>query len=152
MPTPSKNQGRIIGSVPHARMSVADREFLQAVPHSGSLVHLGDQTGPVDKRTVFYRCGSGHTIEITFAANAAVPQLWQCASHSSPAPLLHQDDVAAAGAVLADLEEPGRDRTSGRTHYDHVRARRTPADLEALLQERLEALRARRGEAHGVPA
>ncbi len=77
----------------------------------------------------FYDCPNGHTIVLPFSAEADVPVLWECR--------------CGAEAVLRDSQKP--EPKSGkppRTHWDMLLERRTVGELEDLLAERLELLRA----------
>lgn len=86
---------------------------------------------------VTYRCHDGHETTVRLAIDAEVPDLWECrtcsqsASHSGAAP---------EGEFLPE----GRKAHVPRSHWDQLIARRTIPELEALLEERLQLLRARR--------
>ena len=73
-----------------------------------------------------------------FAADAEIPEIWE-----SP-------KTGQEGILLDDAGEPVvRDEAEGkvpRTHWDMLLERRTRAELEELLQERLDFLRARKGQ------
>jgi hypothetical protein len=89
------------------------------------------------KRSV-YRTAEGETFEVVFAAEADVPQTWE-------SPKSGREGVLLAG----DGEPVDRDQTEAkvpRSHWDMLLERRSRAELEELLQERLEFLRARRGQ------
>jgi len=76
-----------------------------------------------------YECPNGHTIILPFSTEAEVPLVWECR--------------CGAEAVLHDAAKP--DETPGkavRTHWDMLLERRTVKELEELLEERLELLRA----------
>jgi len=88
-------------------------------------------------RTVLYSCPSGHETRLRFALDALAPADWDCPRCRDSAVLLD----AGGGPVLA---EERREPRHVRSHLDIVRERRTDDELEALLQERLELLRARR--------
>ena len=89
------------------------------------------------KRSV-YRTPDGSTFEVVFAAEADVPDTWE-----SPKTGVEGRLVAADGELVQSDES--EDKTP-RTHWDMLLERRTRAELEELLQERLEHLRARRGQ------
>ena len=77
---------------------------------------------------VRYECEHGHTTVVPFSVEAEeIPVLWECRCGST---------ALQAGA---DLPEPEPTRHI-RTHWDMLLERRTIADLEALLSERLELL------------
>ncbi len=75
-----------------------------------------------------YDCPNGHTTILPFAAEADVPVLWECR--------------CGAQAVLRDAQRPDPKPTKPqRTHWDMLLERRTIAELEELLDERLDLLR-----------
>lgn len=79
-----------------------------------------------------YHCPNGHTILLPFAAGAEMPPVWECR--------------CGAQALLEDATRPEPKPTKpARTHWDMLMERRTVAELEELLAERLELLRS--GEA-----
>jgi hypothetical protein len=75
---------------------------------------------------------------VVFAADAEIPETWE-----SP-------KAGVEGVLLdADGKPVVRDAAEGkapRTHWDMLLERRTRAELEELLEERLEFLRARKGQ------
>jgi hypothetical protein len=76
-----------------------------------------------------YDCPNGHTIVLPFSVQADVPVIWGCR--------------CGAEALLRDASQP--ELKSGkrpRTHWDMLLERRTVGELEVLLGERLELLRA----------
>jgi cell division septation protein DedD len=81
------------------------------------------------RQDVEYGCPNGHRFEIPFAAEADVPPTWEC--RICGAQSLRVDGVAPE-------EKPGK---PARTHWDMLLERRTVADLEEVLAERLEVLR-----------
>ncbi len=76
-----------------------------------------------------YVCESGHESVMPFAAEAEIPYTWECQTCRKPA---QRADVAAPEAVAGKKV---------RTHWDMLLERRTFADLEVVLAERLEVLR-----------
>lgn len=92
---------------------------------------------PAPTRRVSYECAGGHVTALTFAREAKAPPTWTCPRCSRDGSL-----TDAGGGPLDD--EPVAEVKPGRTHLDIVRERRTTAELEVLLAERLELLRARR--------
>ena len=96
----------------------------------------GVEFSPRLKKT--YQASDGTTFEVVFAADAEIPDTWE-----SP-------KAGVEGVLLdADGKPVVRDAAEGktpRTHWDMLLERRTRAELEELLQERLEFLRARRGQ------
>lgn len=85
-----------------------------------------------------YRSADGTTFEVMFSADAEVPTQWE-----SP-------KTGVEGRLVADdgelVEQEKADAKVARTHWDMLLERRSRAELEELLQERLDFLRARRGE------
>jgi RNA polymerase binding protein RbpA len=76
-----------------------------------------------------YDCPNGHTIILPFSTEAEVPPVWECR--------------CGAEALLRDAEKPEPKATKPqRTHWDMLLERRTVSELEELLDERLELLRA----------
>jgi hypothetical protein len=92
---------------------------------------------PCATRLVGYRCPAGHHFELRFAAEAdALPPTWACRRCGDDA---RTDDAAVGEPVLTRAEQYAlRPR---KTHSDMLHERRTMAELEALLDERLALLR-----------
>ena len=75
-----------------------------------------------------YDCPNGHTVVLPFAEDADVPALWECR--------------CGAEALLRDGERPEeKNAKPQRTHWDTLLERRSIAELEELLDERLDLLR-----------
>ena len=91
------------------------------------------------RRKVTYRTDDGNTFEVVFAADAEIPEVWSSPRTGQEGRLVAED------GTLVETETP--EVKAPRTHWDMLLERRTRAELEELLQERLEYLRARRGEA-----
>ncbi|MBN9606796.1 MAG: RNA polymerase-binding protein RbpA [Actinomycetales bacterium] len=89
------------------------------------------------RRKAVYRAEDGSTFEMTFAADAEIPEVWQSPRTGQEGRLVDEDGALVA-VEEAEVKAP-------RTHWDMLLERRTRAELEELLQERLELLRARRG-------
>lgn len=96
----------------------------------------GVEFSPRVKKT--YRAADGTTFEVVFAADAEIPPVWESPKTGQEGILLGEDGNPV------ELEET--DTKTPRTHWDMLLERRTRAELEELLQERLEYLRARRGQ------
>lgn len=96
----------------------------------------GVEFSPRVKRT--YRAADGSTFDVVFAAEADIPPVWESPKSGQEGVLLGSDGEPV------DLEES--ESKAPRTHWDMLLERRTRAELEELLQERLELLRARRGQ------
>jgi len=97
----------------------------------------GVEFSPRLKKT--YRAENGTTFDVVFSADAEIPEVWE-----SP-------KTGQEGVLLTDAGEPVvRDVAEGkvpRSHWDMLLERRTRPELEELLQERLDVLRARKGGA-----
>lgn len=77
----------------------------------------------------YYDCPNGHTIVLPFAIEADVPVVWECR--------------CGREALLRDASKPEpKAGKPPRTHWDMLLERRTVGELEELLTERLELLRA----------
>ena len=91
------------------------------------------------RQDVEYGCPNGHRFEMPFALEAEVPPTWECRVCGAQA--LRVDGVAPE-------QKPGKPT---RTHWDMLMERRSVADLEEVLAERLEVLRGG-GIAHAAMA
>ncbi len=83
------------------------------------------------RQNVEYVCPEGHITSVPFSTEAEVPAVWECR--------------CGAEALQRDGSRP--DTKPGkppRTHWDMLLERRTIAELEDLLSERLELLRSGR--------
>ena len=84
-----------------------------------------------------YTCDTcGHDTTLMFAADAEPPQTWECRSCGAEARLKVDGEAVTLEAT---------DEKAARTHWDMLMERRTRAELEELLEERLAYIRARRG-------
>lgn len=83
------------------------------------------------RQPVSYDCPNGHETTMPFSLEAEIPPVWEC----------HCNAVA----LLRDGEQPEAKYVKpARTHWDMLLERRTTADLEVLLTERLDLLRSGR--------
>ena len=84
------------------------------------------------RQQVGYQCPQGHLFEITMSVEADVPAVWEC-------PRCGAEGLSVSG-ILPEVkaEKPAR------THWDMLLERRSEADLEEVLNERLEWLRSSR--------
>ncbi len=86
-----------------------------------------------DRTITRYTCPEGHVSELPFSVEADIPSLWECR--------------CGLDARLNDGPEPDlKPAKHQRTHWDMLLERRSVAELEELLEERLALLRAKRGE------
>ena len=75
-----------------------------------------------------YVCPLGHVTTLPFSVEADVPSLWECRCGEQ--------------ALLRDAAQPDAGPVKHvRSHWDMLLERRTVAELEDLLTERLELLR-----------
>ena len=97
---------------------------------------LGSVSYESDRHTEFaprsltsYDCPQSHETAVPFAAEAEIPYTWECR-------------VCGAMAERRNAEAPEAKAVKpARTHWDMLLERRTIAELEELLDERLELLR-----------
>jgi hypothetical protein len=88
---------------------------------------------PSERQIVVYVCPQAHRIELPFSIEAEIPPTWECRCGEE--------------ALLLDGKMPDRKPAKpARTHWDMLLERRSIPELEELLKERLEFLRASRGE------
>ncbi len=81
------------------------------------------------RQQVGYNCKQGHYFEITMSVEADIPAIWEC-------PRCGSESLSASGILPeAKAEKPVR------THWDMLLERRSVAELEDILTERLELLR-----------
>ncbi|MEY9211335.1 RNA polymerase-binding protein RbpA [Thermobifida halotolerans] len=86
------------------------------------------------RQEVTYDCPRGHRFAVTFASEAEIPANWECR-------------FCGDNALMVDGKQPQAKKTKpARTHWDMLLERRSMEDLEEVLAERLELLRARRRE------
>lgn len=89
---------------------------------------------PAPRNIAAYRCERGHEFSVPFSEEAEIPSTWDCR-------------LDGTVAKLIDGPEPETKKVKApRTHWDMLMERRTIADLEEVLAERLDVLRARRGQ------
>ena len=83
---------------------------------------------------ISFWCSNGHETRPSFAVDAEIPSSWDCPRCGLPA------NTDEKNPPPAKRTEPYK------THLAYVKERRSDADGEALLDEALAKLRARRGE------
>ena len=96
---------------------------------------LGSVSYESDRHTEFaprslttYDCPRGHETKMPFAAEADIPPTWECKQ-------------CGATALQRDIEQPEAKATKpARTHWDMLLERRSIAELEEVLNERLQVL------------
>jgi hypothetical protein len=91
-----------------------------------------DETGIefAPRQNISYDCLNGHDFDIPMAADAEIPFEWECPRCG-----------AQSRRRDAQAPEPKLDRPA-RTHWDMLLERRSLPELEDILSERLEMLRA----------
>lgn len=91
----------------------------------------------MERRETTYKCETcGNVTTLMFAADAEPPQKWECRACGAEAVLRVDGETITPDAT---------DEKVARTHWDMLLERRTRAELEELLEERLAFVRARRG-------
>jgi RNA polymerase-binding protein len=90
------------------------------------------------RQDVSFDCPKGHTFTVPFAAEAEIPTTWECRVCG-----------ATAFTTAGDLPAPKKVKPP-RSHWDMLLERRTVADLEEVLAERLAVIRGQRGMADDV--
>ena len=86
-----------------------------------------------ERQIVRYVCASNHVSELPFSIEADIPPSWECRCG--------QEAKLVDGPAVED-----KPTKVARTHWDMLLERRSIAELEELLEERLALLRASRGE------
>src|SRR5947207_3022847 len=85
------------------------------------------------RQEIAFDCPKGHHFTVPFAAEAEVPATWECR-------------VCGTIALTAAGDQPSPKKTKPpRSHWDMLRERRSIADLEQVLAERLALIRGDRG-------
>lgn len=93
----------------------------------GAVSYENDRnTDLAPRQAADYDCPKGHHFSVPFAAEAEVPETWECRFCGT-----------IALRVGAGAPEPKKTKPV-RTHMDMLRERRTTADLEEVLREALE--------------
>ncbi|MDR1711943.1 MAG: RNA polymerase-binding protein RbpA [Propionibacteriaceae bacterium] len=85
------------------------------------------------REEIGFECANGHTFFIMFALEANFPTDWDC-------PRCGAASKRTDGTV-GEVKQPRKTRR----HWDMLRERRSIAELEALLAERLAEVRKERG-------
>ena len=93
----------------------------------GAVSYENDRnTDLAPRQTADYDCPKGHHFAVPLAAEADVPDSWECRFCGT-----------TATRVGAEAPEPKKVKPA-RTHMDMLRERRSTADLEEVLREALE--------------
>ena len=80
-----------------------------------------------------YRTPNGEIFEVPFADDAEIPEEWMCKN-------------GQLGTLMEGEGVESKPTKPPRTHWDMLLERRSIPELEELLEERLDLLRASRGE------
>jgi hypothetical protein len=82
------------------------------------------------RQEIEYVCDDGHTFTVTMSEEAEIPYEWE-------------DPKTGRIGHLKDGDEPEKkEEKAARTHWDMLLERRSEKELEEILTERLEMLRA----------
>jgi len=99
-----------------------------------------DLVEPAEAQVLTYRCPAGHAFAVRLFAEAEViPLRWDCRTCGAVA----QTDNAAA----QEMPVAGRAAATPKSPWQQLRERRSIAELETLLEERLGLLRAHQAAA-----
>ena len=102
----------------------------------GAVSYENDYASDVaERQVVSYACPHGHVVAVPFAAEADVPETWECRFCGATA--VQSDHASGDGRATTD---PRRLKT-GRSHWDMLLERRSIPELEAILEERLGVMR-----------
>lgn len=131
------NAGTVPGNAP---WRLATRPRLAASERARTDGEQLDEQGVVIPRVETYTCSRAHVTQLRFARSAVSPITWECPKCSQPALLDGASSEQVQAATPRKLKE----------HSEQLHERRTPAQLQALLDEQLARLRA--GTLPGVDA
>ena len=81
------------------------------------------------RQEVEYVCADGHTFTVTMADEAEIPAEWE------------DPRTGQIGRQVGGAEPEAKNEKPVRTHWDMLLERRSEAELEEILTERLEMLR-----------
>ncbi|HSV67313.1 MAG TPA: RNA polymerase-binding protein RbpA [Mycobacteriales bacterium] len=84
------------------------------------------------RQSADYRCSQGHVYTVPFSSEADIPPTWECKFDGT------------IGKLVGGAEPESKKSKPARTHWDMLLERRSIDELEEVLNERLELLRARR--------
>ncbi|MDF0530684.1 RNA polymerase-binding protein RbpA [Tsukamurella sp. 8F] len=85
------------------------------------------------RRIARYRTDNGEEFDVPFADDAEIPGTWLCKN-------------GLEGTLIDGVVQEEKKTKPPRTHWDMLLERRSEGELEELLKERLDLLRARRGK------
>ncbi|MGV8847079.1 MAG: RNA polymerase-binding protein RbpA [Propionicimonas sp.] len=113
-----KNNGRVMG---------------RSIGGSGGRLAMERLEPPAPRFEQQYFCSDGHVFELTFFIEAEAPEQWTCPACGRLSP------ASDGGEVSTVVSKHGA--SDGKSHLDRLHERRTPKELESLLQEALGNLR-----------
>jgi len=108
------------------------------MPHRSVTIENPGRVVPLAPRLVEYLCGQCELVTTArLHPEASIPQLWPCRRCRAGAECTVEpdEDAELIGLPVAPKTPPRK------THWEHVRERRTDAELERLLEGRLNLLR-----------
>ncbi len=85
------------------------------------------------RRMARYRTDNGEEFDVPFADDAEIPGSWLCKN-------------GLEGTLIDGVAQEEKKVKPPRTHWDMLLERRSEAELDELLKERLDLLKARRGK------
>lgn len=85
------------------------------------------------RRMARYRTDNGEEFDVPFADEAEIPGTWLCKN-------------GLEGTLIDGVAPEEKKAKPPRTHWDMLLERRSEGELEELLKERLDLLKARRGK------
>lgn len=85
------------------------------------------------RRMARYRTDNGEEFDVPFADDAEIPGTWLCKN-------------GLEGTLIDGVAAEEKKVKPPRTHWDMLLERRSEGELEELLKERLDLLKARRGK------
>ncbi len=89
------------------------------------------------RQTHTFICVAGHETKLVFAADAELPQTWQCKSCNKQAVLIEEGKVVSLEAIEEKIP---------RSHWEMLLERRSREELEEILNERIDYIRTRRAK------
>lgn len=82
------------------------------------------------RQEIEYVCDDGHTFTVTMSDEAEIPYTWE------------DPKTGRIGKLRDGVEPEKKEEKAARTHWDMLLERRSESELEEILTERLELLRA----------
>jgi hypothetical protein len=101
----------------------------------------------VNRRFVDYACPKSHTVQVPLhgdLTDAELPPTWDCPRHGTTCTRSTGIDQIPAEAPSQESGSKSTNKTKNKTEWDRLLERRTISELELILDERLEVLRANR--------